>query len=253
MRVVDRSSYSMMRISFALIGLAFVSLAAGCAETVQSQPAAVEKSLGEPSSASAPAGFLGKDYSLLQPGKEGQAALIYLNPNARWSQYDKILLEPVQFWDAEDSAISPANQYFLTAYFYNQLKDDLEKHFTIVDQPGPGVMSLRLALTSVEGSKPGLRSVSVYVPMARLINAAQSLATGSYAFVGSAEGEGKITDSQTGELLAAFADKREGGMTTDTSAQRTWGDAKNVMDYWAQRITDRLSQLHAGTAATASK
>jgi Protein of unknown function (DUF3313) len=253
MRMLDLLSSSMVRRTFARVGIALVSITAGCASTVQSQPSAVEKAMGENPPLSAPAGFLGKDYSLLQEGKEGQAALIYVNPNARWSQYNKILLEPVQFWDAEDSAVKPANQHMLTAYFYNQLKEDLEKHFKLVDQAGPGVMTLQVALNSVKGAKPGLRSVSVYVPMARLINGAQSLATGSYAFVGSAEGEGKLTDSETGELLAAFADRREGGMTTEASAQRTWGDTKNVMDYWAQKMSDRLYQLHTGTTPTASE
>ena len=253
MRMLDLSSSYMVRMTFTLVGIAAMSLVTGCAQTVQSQPSAIEKAMGENPPLSAPAGFLGKDYSLLQPGKEGQAALIYVNPNARWGQYDKILLEPVELWDSEESTVTPANQHMLTAYFYNRLKDNLEKHFKMVDQAGPGVATVQVAITSVAGAKPGLRSVSVYVPMARLINGAQSLATGSYAFVGSAEGEGKITDSESGELLAAFADKREGGMAMEPSAQRTWGDAKNVMDYWAQKMSDRLYQLHTGAAPTASK
>jgi hypothetical protein len=43
--------------------------------------------------------------------------------------------------------------------------------------------------------------VSVIVPQARILNGLQSLATGSYAFVGSAEAEMKATDSTTGEML----------------------------------------------------
>jgi Protein of unknown function (DUF3313) len=41
-------------------------------------------------------GFLG-DYSQLKPGNEGQSALVYINPNAQWSKYTKVILDPVQF------------------------------------------------------------------------------------------------------------------------------------------------------------
>jgi hypothetical protein len=37
--------------------------------------------------------FLGTDASLLQPGAEGQAAFVYVNPNVQWSSYKKGLTE----------------------------------------------------------------------------------------------------------------------------------------------------------------
>ena len=169
--------------------------------------------------------------------------MVYVNPNAQWKQYNKILLEPVQFWDSPDTTVSPADQHMLTAYFYNQLKTDLEKDFTIVDQGGSGVIELQVALTNATSATPGLRSVSVAIPQARVLNGLQSLATGSYAFVGSAEGEMKVTDASTGQLLAAAIDKREGGIALSAAAQWQWGDAENAMNYWAQKISARLLEL----------
>jgi len=96
---------------------------------------------------------------------------------------------------------------------------------------------------------PGLRSISVIVPQARVLNAAQSLATDSYAFVGSAEAEMKATDSVSGELLAEAVDKRAGGMGLKGATSFQWGDAQNAMDYWAQRIPQRLQGLRAQTAS----
>jgi hypothetical protein len=188
-------------------------------------------------------GFFGDSYSLLQTGKQGQAAMVYVNPNAQWKQYDKILLEPVEFWDSPDTTVSPADQHMLTAYFYDQLKTDLERDFTIVDQGGTGVIVLQVALTNATTATPGLRSVSVVIPQARILNGLQSLATGSYAFVGSAEGEMKVTDASTGQLLAAAIDKREGGIALSAAAQWQWGDAENAMNYWAQKISVRLLEL----------
>ena len=229
--------------SLILLTLAIAAWSSGCAKTVQSEPSVLEKAMGEHAPVPAATGFLGSDYSLLQPGKEGQALLIYVNPTVKWNSYTKIMIEPVEFWDSADSSVSPADQQMLTAYFHNQLKEDLQKDFTIVDQPGPGVVVIRVALINAEAATPGLRSISVVIPQARILNGVQSLATGSYAFVGGAEAEIKVTDGATGQLLAASADKRQGGMAISSAAQWKWGDAENVMNYWAQKIAERAVQL----------
>jgi hypothetical protein len=111
-------------------------------------------------------------------------------------------------------------------------------------------MTLRVALMDATTAVPGLRSVSVIVPQARVLNLAQSLATDSYAFVGSAEAEMKLTDSVSGELLAAAVDKQAGGMALKGAASFEWGDAQNTMDYWAQKIDTRLVELKTQNAAS---
>ena len=148
----------------AAAALAAVLLASGCPTTVQSEPAAakaVESGGPLPSSVT---GFLGPDASKLVPGPEGGAALAWINPNAQWSTYTKIQLLPVEFWAADDSKVSTADQATLTEYFYNQLQTNLSKSFTLVDQPGPGVMTLHVALMDSTTATPGLRSISVIVP-----------------------------------------------------------------------------------------
>ena len=97
-------------------------------------------------------------------------------------------------------------------------------------------MTLRVALMDATTAVPGLRTISVVVPQARVLNLAQSMATDSYAFVGSAEAEMKVTDSVTGALLAEAVDQRAGGMGIKSAASFQWGDAQNAMDYWAQKI-----------------
>jgi hypothetical protein len=230
-------------------GLAAMLLASGCSTTVQSNPEAAKALESGGPLPPAVTGFFGADASKLAPGPEGGAALAYINPNAQWSKYKKIQLQPVEFWAAEDSKVSASDQQMLTSYFYNVLKADLEKNFTLVDQAGPDVMTLRVALMDATTATPGLRSVSVIVPQARILNGLQSLATGSYAFVGSAEAEMKATDSITGELLGAAVDQRAGGMGIKGAASFQWGDAENAMDYWAQKISSRLLQLQGKTPA----
>jgi hypothetical protein len=232
----------------AAVGLAAAFLASGCSTTVESQPSAAKALESGGPMPSSVTGFLGADASRLAPGPEGGAALVWINPNAQWATYTRIQLMPVEFWAAADSKVSTADQAVLTEYFYNQLQTNLSKSFTLVTQPGPGVMTLRVALMDATTAVPGLRTISVVVPQARVLNMAQSLATSSYAFVGSAEAEMKVTDSVTGQLLAEAVDQRAGGMGLKGAASFQWGDAQNAMDYWAQKIPARISQLQAKTS-----
>jgi len=226
-------------------GIALLCLLPGCSTTVESKPAAahaLESGWPLPSSVT---GFLGPDAAKLAPGPGGGAALVWVDPAAQWSSYTKIQLMPVEFWAAADSKVSAADQQVLTEYFYNALQTNLSKSFTLVNQPGPGVLILRVALMDATTAVPGLRTVSVIVPQARVLNLAQSLATDSYAFVGSAEAEMKVTDSVSGALLAEAVDQRAGGMGLKGAASFQWGDAQNAMDYWAERIPQRLTELKA--------
>ncbi len=232
-----------MKTFAAMLAGTFVLLivASACSTTSAPQPTLVERVEGNAAPLQPPAGFFGNDTSLLKPGKNPQALLYYVNPKAQWTKYHKVLLKPVQFWDSANSDVSADDQKMLESYLYDQLKQDLAKNFTLVDQPGPDVITVEVAIISATAATPGLRSVSEVVPQLHALNTLQSLATGSLAFVGSAEGAMKFTDSQSGELLAAAVNKRLGGGNVEAAAQLKWGDAENIMQFWAQQISERLS------------
>jgi hypothetical protein len=191
-------------------------------------------------------GFLGNDCDRLIAGEQGQAALRYVNPNANWTQYKKVLVEPVTFWGNDTTKISAADQQTLTNFFYQAMREELGKKFEVVDQAGPGVMLVQVALTDTEAATPGLRTVSMVIPQARLLNTLKYAATGTYAFVGGAQAEAKITDAVSGQVLAEAIDKRVGGGSVETAAQWQWGDAENVMKAWAAQMAERLSAWTVG-------
>jgi uncharacterized protein DUF3313 len=191
-------------------------------------------------------GFLGNDCDRLIAGEQGQAALRYVNPNANWTQYKKVLVEPVTFWGSDTTKISAADQQTLTNFFYQAMREELGKKFEVVDQAGPGVMRVQVALTDTEAATPGMRTVSMVIPQARLLNTLKYAATGTYAFVGGAQAEGKVTDAVSGQVLAEAIDKRVGGGSVETAAQWQWGDAENAMKAWAAQIAERLSAWTAG-------
>ena len=227
----------MMKIAFAML---MITALASCAVTEQSKPDTVQ-----------PTGFL-SDYSQLKPGTKDQMLLVDFPPGIDWKQYNSIILAPVQVWDSPDSKISAQDQRALSTYYYNTLKEHLSKDFTMVEQPGPGVIKIRVALTNPTTATPVLRTVSVIVPQARLLGSVKNLATGSYAFVGSAQSEGEILDSVTNKRLAAAVDRRSGGLSVKNANVWEWGDAEKAMDFWAQRTNERLVEWRSGTP-TASR
>jgi hypothetical protein len=103
-------------------------------------------------------------------------------------------------------------------------------------------MKISVALTDATSAVPVLRSISV-VPQARVLSAIKMAATGTYSFVGSAQGALKANDSVSGELLAAAVDKRVGGTSITNVDVFQWGDAENAIDYWANLSDRRLASF----------
>jgi len=56
-------------------------------------------------------------------GGDGVLALRYINPDARWTQYKKVMIAPVSFWAGDDTSVSKADQITLTNYFSQALND----------------------------------------------------------------------------------------------------------------------------------
>src|SRR5262245_22818232 len=218
----------------AMVALVLMGVMAGCT-TTQQMP--VQRAGAQ--------GFLG-DTSMLKPGDKEQTSLRYVNPNAQWTQYKKILLEPVSFWGDDKTKISAKDQQMLCNFLHEQLYDQLSKKYEMVNEPGEGVMRLHVALVDAESATPVLRTVSMVVPQARLLSTLKYLATGTYPFIGGAEGEAKLTDSVTGQLLGEWIDKRVGGGSIKTAAQWQWGDAENAMKEWATLAATRLSSWTSG-------
>jgi hypothetical protein len=225
------SSFS--KLARILSGISVLALCA-CATTQQAPLAQV--------TASPTSGML-TDMNQLTPGGPGQASLRYVNPSVDWKSYTKIIIEPVTFWGGSTTDASTATQQMLCDYLYNALNEKLAGSLQIVTEPGPNTMVSKIALTDVTASTPGLRTISVIVPQARLLTALGNAGTGSQAFAGSAQGEGELTDSVTGVRLAAFIDRTQAALNLSNAGSFQWGDAKTVLDSWVVLMNKRLAEL----------
>ena len=193
--------------------------------------------------------FLANDCSLLTAGGSDQTGLRYVNPAAQWSQYNKVMIHPVTFWGDNSTQVSASDQHMLVNYFSQQLNKDLGQKFQIVTQPGPGVMTVDVAIVDANAATPVLRSMSMIVPQAHMLASLKYLATGTFPFVGGAQAEAKVTDSMTGQILALAVDRRVGGGSPTTGFQWQWGDAENAINHWSELMANRLSSWTSGTAA----
>jgi hypothetical protein len=214
-----------------LVPLCFAFLILAACPTTR-QAGSVEKS-----------GFLG-DYSILKEGKDGRALLYYRNPDTDFTKYDKILLDPITLWRPPDTDLAKLDEddaQRLGLLLYRKVKSELIKDYEFVDEPGPGVLRLRLAITEASDANAPLNLVTTIVPPFLVLSGVKALATGTGAFMGAASLEGEITDSVTNELLIAAVDRRV-GVKNISNAWRTWDEVEDAYDYWARRIRERLAE-----------
>lgn len=219
---------------FWLIGTICVAALAGCAHSEH----ATGYDKAEPS------GFL-KDYSKLHAAaNETDSTLLYFMPDkARFKSYTKIWLEPVQVWRGEKSDaknLDKEDATYLSQFLWSRLDEEFRKDYMMVQEPGPGVMRLRVGITEAGKNIPVLDNLTAPVSMV-LFDGKKSLG-GIQPFVGKATIEAEVTDSQTGELLAAAVDRRGGSKYAWKSLHR-WGDVEAAYSYWAKKFAWRACMM----------
>ena len=189
-------------------------------------------------------GFL-DDYSLLRPGGPGEVALVYRDPGAHWTSYDKVLFEPVTLWRSGRKsldAVPEGDLLRLVADLEGAVRRRLGDGFELVGEPQPGVMRIRLAITEARASDPVLD-----VLRARgdgdVTAGSGPLHPETRRFIERAQIEGEIRDARTNQLLAAGVDRRrrEGALPIDT-----WADVDRALDFWAERVCARLEARTRG-------
>jgi hypothetical protein len=183
------------------------------------------------------------DYSQLKPGGDDQAALVYVKPGLDLKAYDKIMFDRMLVMLNDNSdywAIDPAMLKELSDYYQQALIKAVEGAFQVVDQPGPGVLWVRVAITEIKPSKPVANTLSTILPVGWAVAGATKVASGENLGTGEAASEMEVLDSLTGERLAAAVDRRQGGKKAFSGE---WNDTRDAFDYWATRFGQRLDEM----------
>ena len=175
-------------------------------------------------------GFL-VDYSQLKPGPKGGVAKVYRKDGVDYKKYSKIMMDHVVFYfkdDAAEKGIDPLEMAELSHKFHKQVQAALQGHYPLVEEPGPDVMRLRVAITNLELPK-------------RTAGMLKSIMTGKGPGLGEISMEFESLDSVTGQRIAAGVDQRTG---TRLESLRRFSTAEDAFKFWAQRLRLRMDEVH---------
>jgi len=195
-------------------------------------------------------GFLG-DYSQLKKGDGKEANFIYIDQSANWAKYTKIYIKNIDLWKSEDkdsklNKLSEQDQQMLVNFAHTAVANALETNFTIVDQAGPDTLVIHGAITEAKKCRPVLNLVSTVYPAALVISYIKQGITGTGTGVGAVRIEADFTDGVTGQRVAAAVDERAGTKALRTKFDGSWGDLKLALDWWSERLNERLELLKKG-------
>ncbi len=173
-------------------------------------------------------GFL-SDYSKLK--KVSALTLRYVNEKAA-GKYSSFIVDPVQvrFYKGSPSEGKLTEQQLtdLTNYMHLKLVEAIQgAGDTVVEQPGPGVARIRMALSDIQKSS----AISI-LPQASLLGAG----------IGGASMEAEVVDSMTGKQIAAVVQSGIGSRIPFTNLGNL-DAAKTVIDGWAKTFQQRLIEL----------
>lgn len=194
-------------------------------------------------------GFLSSsERSLLTEGKGDEALLRYINPDTDWRSYKKMMINSVSVWkDKGTQDVAPGDLQMLSDFLYTHIHEALSQDYTIVTQPGPGVIRAAFAITEAEGSAPVMDTVTSIIPQTRILTGLKGYVVGGKpGFVGTAGLEAKLTDSQSGKILGLAVDRR-GGTKNLSGMTDEWNDVEQAYIYWAANFRYRLCLLRGGS------
>jgi hypothetical protein len=215
--------------------IAFGVLFTGCASQTKTIPKA---------------GFL-TDYSMLKKaeGEDTQwpADWTYVKEGVDWKAYDKIIVDRVTYFFAEDAdykGITVEDFAGLASYFNEQYIRILEKDYTLTDKPGPNTLRIRTAITGLKPNEPVIGTITTIVPVGLGLSAIKKATTGTHIGMGEAAGEAEVVDSQTGEVLAAGIDEKATGKKYRIDKTITkWGQVEEVTKMWAENLARHLKYV----------
>ena len=222
--------------TFTKLGVAALAVAlAGCA----TKPATSEHS-----------GFLG-DYSQLQQTTDSTGATIAraINPAFKAQNYYAVLIDPVIFYPEPQPTekVSMDDLNAIRSYLNQTLYTSIGKSVKVVDKAGPGVLRLRVAITSVSTQEEGMKAYQ-YIPIAFVVTKAADAAKGTPE-QGKLFIESELTDSVTGVRMMSAVRSGVGDAlrpSTDASGKLAVESLKPMLDKWGQAVATEAPKFVQG-------
>ncbi len=173
----------------------------------------------------------------LEPSKAADFDLLLVRPGTDFSSYDKVYLEPLEFALVNERAqigVTSSDMAFLDRNFNRRLTSGLKGKAEIVDEVGPGVLVVALAIIDVEPNRDIIGSFPLQRTRSRVFNQ-QSVGIGSITV------EGVFLDGESGEVIAVNKHNYRGPIIqANPNLFTRWGDARAGMRVYARKLAALL-------------
>jgi hypothetical protein len=184
-------------------------------------------------------GYL-KNYDQLKFVEE-RNVFVFMNESAK-GKYQKIHLDSVTIYSKtkEENVVIAKKA---SEYLENGIRQLLEKKNLAASTSAQGVLDLRLAITGTEKSAEDLKAYN-FIPVSAIFRAGQA-ATGNVATYIDTMMEAEMTDSVTGERVAAVVQKGIGETEKRSGDELTFEDVVPMLDIWLQTYEKTLDDFLA--------
>jgi hypothetical protein len=175
----------------------------------------------------------------VQPVTDARLPVVFAAPGLDLSGYTAVMLEPVTInYERGEGRMYRLGKAQMEA-LQQHARAALEKRlsgdggYEVVDEPGPGTLSIRASLQNVvlafpEGAKPETKAFADYAVKMSL--------------------EAELVDSQTGEVLMIVADRQGDKLSPqprEVTGADAWAEADKAFAYWAGVLRQRLDGARA--------
>lgn len=184
-------------------------------------------------------GFL-SDYSKLRPVDGLDGTYRYLDTAANLRPFTKVMVDPVQVFfspNPDYKGMQPDAMKRMTDAFRTEFVGALLSGYQVVNQPGPDVLRIRLAITSVQPTSPAL-GVTDFVPIKALFNVARD-ASGNAPRVAEMSAEAEVLDP-SGRVVGAAVSTRKADKSLPQGERITWADLQVIAAAWARSMRQNL-------------
>jgi len=192
----------------------------------------------------APSGFLTETtYASMEDVRSpsGERAKRWIAPGVSFAQYDAVMLDKTVFHPApqptEQLDMATLNQ--IAAGLDEAFRRELKTVVRVVDRPGPSVLRMRPAVTAAAAKDEGLKPYQL-LPVAFVLTMGQTTKRAVLAL------EYEVTDTATGQLVAAGMREGEGAKLETVKDTLTLDKMQPAIDAWAK---DAAAFMQAAKAA----
>lgn len=185
-------------------------------------------------------GFL-SDYAALSEKETDDDSELrsYISKEADFTQYKNVIIEPLTFYP-EMPMLTQASGSVLDKvkdYMGDKISEDLKGHFKVVDVAGKDTLRIKTAISAITIDDKEL-SAYQYIPIAFV---ATAVSGGMNDMSVKMQTEMEITDSVTGEVVAAAVKRGEGEKLDNKDTMLELSHLTPLIDDWTETFKNNIA------------